>query len=102
VEQREWDNRIREAWEPYRIRIDHARAALDEEIAVLRMMTGGGAVAVAALAVSMAGETVMYDAVTAAVVDNSAELRVSRSALDEAVQRLWRVANGGYFGDQPQ
>jgi hypothetical protein len=88
AEQREWDNRIRETLEPYRTRIDEARGALDEEIAVLRMMLmmSGGAVSVAAIEVSVAAAVIN--------VDNDALLGGSVSLLSETVQRLWRIANG--------
>jgi hypothetical protein len=85
VEQRQWDDRIRETLEPYRTRIEEARGALDEEIAVLRMMSGG-AVSVAAVEVSVAAAVIN--------VDSDAPLGGSVSLLNETVQRLWRIANG--------
>ncbi len=86
VEQRRWDAEMRAAWEGQRPHVEHAQAALDEEIAVLRMFAG--TLAAAAERVSLAAAGVSQHVGAAQALDESIR------TLEASVSRLWQVANG--------
>lgn len=86
VEQRRWDAEMRAAWERQRPHVEHAQAALDEEIAVLRMFAG--TLAAAAERVSLAAAGVSQHVGAAQALDESIR------TLEASVSRLWQVANG--------
>jgi len=85
-EQRQWDMKVRTARDSQRTRVEQAQAALDEEIAVLRMVAGG--LAAAADRVSLAAAAVTEHVGDAVTLDESI------CALQALVARLWQVANG--------
>jgi hypothetical protein len=86
VEQREWDTKVRAIWDSQRPRAEQAQTALDEEIAVLRMLSGS--LAAAADRVSLAAAAVTKHVGDATGLDGS--IRV----LQASVARLWQLANG--------
>jgi hypothetical protein len=86
VERREWQAKEQEVWNAQRHLVTDALVALEGEVAVLRMFdhtlaTAGDAVVAAAT--ELAG-----------LVGNGPALLHSAQALDAAVARLWRLANG--------
>lgn len=77
---------VRAAWEPHRIRIGDALATLEEEVAVLQMTFGAGAVSGAAHGIVEAAKELP--------VEGQGELAAAVDHLQGLVTRLWRVANG--------
>jgi len=77
---------VRAAWELHRIRIGDALATLEEEVAVLQMTFGAGAVSSAAHGIVEASKELP--------VKDQGELAAAVDNLQGLVTRLWRVANG--------
>lgn len=93
IEQREWDAKVRAAWDSQRPRVEATGAALDEELAVLRMVAA--ALAGVADRVSTAAAAVPERVGDATAVDGA------KRALQASITQLWKVANGEADGNIP-
>lgn len=86
IERNEQRAEVQAAWEPHQIRIGDALATLEEEVAVLQMTFGAGAVSGAAHGIVEAAKELP--------VEDQGELAAAVNNLQGRVTRLWRVANG--------
>jgi hypothetical protein len=86
VERREWQAKENDVWNAQRHQVTDALVALEGEVAVLRMFDH---------TLAAAGDAVVAAATElAALVGDGPALLRSAQALEAAIARLWRLANG--------